>query len=250
MQKYTILDTEMVFDRYYTEAYKSINPKCEKTRIAARKLNMIALLDIGVDDLGRISVGRLRSWTTEHQDEGAMLSAAFDDLRASADRTLVTYGGSAMDAKVIELAAMTHDLALPPQLVQAFGPRTVRPAHLDINAAMKGFGKTWHHLSEVLVRIGIPVALIRDKANPDLPFETGNWDIARQHCELDTLLTAIALVAWRRIQGDPCLRIPEAIFALIEGYLRQRPAAIAAPVLRGEQDCFVDNITRTEAEAA
>ncbi|MEH6757199.1 MAG: hypothetical protein V7676_06770 [Parasphingorhabdus sp.] len=250
MQKYTILDTEMVFDRYLTEAYQEINPKCEKTRIAARKLNMIALLDISIDELGRISVGRLRSWTTEHQDEGAMLTSAFDDLRSSADRTLVTYGGSAMDAKVIELAAMSHDLALPPQLVQAFGPRTVRPAHLDINAAMKGFGKTWHHLSEVLVRIGIPVALIRDKANPDLPFETGNWDLARQHCELDTLLTAIALVAWRRIQGDPCLRIPEATFVLIEGYLRQRPAAIAAPVLRGEQACFVDNISRTEAEAA
>ncbi|CAO1654900.1 hypothetical protein [Parasphingorhabdus sp. NYA22] len=250
MQKYTILDTEMVFDRYLTEAYQEINPKCEKTRIAARKLNMIALLDISIDDLGRISVGKLRSWTTEHQDEGAMLSAAFDDLRASADRTLVTYGGSAMDAKVIELAAMSHDLALPPQLVQAFGPRIVRPAHLDINAAMKGFGKTWHHLSEVLVRIGIPVALIRDKANPDLPFETGNWDLARQHCELDTLLTAIALVAWRRIQGDPCLRISQGTFALIEGYLRQRPNGIVAPILRNEQRNLLASISSRFAEAA
>jgi hypothetical protein len=250
MQKYTILDTEMVFDRYYTEAYQEINPKCEKTRIAARKLNMIALLDISIDDLGRVSVGRLRSWTTEHQDEGAMLTSAFDDLRASVDRTLVTYGGSAMDAKVIELAAMSHDLALPPQLVEAFGPRKVRPAHLDINAAMKGFGKTWHHLSEVLVRIGIPVALIRDKANPDLPFETGNWDLARQHCELDTLLTAIALVAWRRIQGDPCLRISQATFALIAGYLRQRPEAIAAPILRREQMSLMAKIAGSLPQAA
>ena len=76
MQKYTILDTEMVFDRYYTQAYQTINPKCHKTRIAARKLNIIALLDFSIDDLGRISVGKLRSWTTEDQDEGAMLSAA------------------------------------------------------------------------------------------------------------------------------------------------------------------------------
>lgn len=250
MQQYTILDTEMVFDRYLTEAYQEINPDCHKTRIAARKLNMIALLDISVDELGRVSVGKLRSWTTEHQDERAMLTSAFDDLRASADRTLVTYGGSAMDAKVIELAAMSHDLALPPQLVQAFGPRTVRPAHLDINAAMKGFGKTWHHLSEVLVRIGIPVALIRDKANPDLPFETGNWDLARQHCELDTLLTAIALVAWRRIQGDPCLRISQATFALIEGYLRQRPEAIAAPILRREQMSLMAKIAGSLPQAA
>ena len=61
MQKYTILDTEMVFDRYLTEAYQEINPDCHKTRIAARKLNMIALLDISIDDLGRISVGKLRT---------------------------------------------------------------------------------------------------------------------------------------------------------------------------------------------
>ena len=250
MQNYTILDTEMVFDRYFTEAYQEINPACHKTRIAARKLNMVALLDVSIDDLGRVSVGKLRSWTTQEQDEGAMLAAVFDDLRACADRMLVTYGGSAMDAKVIELAAMSHDLALPPQLVQAFGPRIVRPAHLDINAAMKGFGKTWHHLSEVLVRIGIPVALIRDKANPDLPFETGNWDIARQHCELDTLLTAIALVAWRRIQGDPCLRIPEATFALIGGYLRQRPEAIAVPILKCEKDAIMAGIIQSQLLAA
>ena len=250
MQKYTILDTEMVFDGYYTEAYQAINPACHKTRIAARRLNMVALLDVSIDDLGRISVGKLRSWTTQKQDEGAMLATVFDDLRACADRMLVTYGGSAMDAKVIELAAMTHDLALPPQLVQAFGPRKKFPVHLDLNAAMKGFSETWHHLSEVLVRLGIPVALLLDKAKPDLPHETGNWDAARQHCELDTLLTAIALVAWRRIQGDPCLRIPEATFALIEGYLRQRPEAIAAPILKGEQASLLEKIFGLAAEAA
>jgi len=250
MQKYTILDTEMVFDRYFTEAYQAINPACHKTRIAGRKLNIIALLDFSIDELGRISVGRLRSWTTEHQAEGAMLAAVFDDLRACADRMLVTYGGSAMDAKVIELAAMTHDLALPPQFVQAFGPRKKFPAHLDLNAAMKGFSETWHHLSEVLVRLGIPVALLLDKAKPDLPHETGNWDTARQHCELDTLLTAIALVAWRRIQGDPCLRIPQSSFALIEGYLRQRPNVVAASILRNEQRSLLASISSRFAEAA
>ena len=94
------------------------------------------------------------------------------------------------------------------------------------------------------------MALVRDKANPDLPFETGNWDIARQHCELDTLLTAIALVAWRRIQGDPCLRISQATFALIEGYLRQRPEAIAAPILRREQISLMAKIAGSLPQAA
>ena len=57
---------------------------------------------------------------------------------------------------------------------------------------------------------------------PDLPLKNGNCDISRQHGEQDTLLTAIALVARWRIQGNPCFHIPEAAFALIERYLRQR----------------------------
>lgn len=249
MKNYTIIDTEMVFDKYLDESYRAIDPRCVKTRIAARGLTVVALLDIGIDDLGKISVGKLRSWTTENLSEAALLSAVFDDLRRTAHQPLISYGGSAVDAKVIELAAMEHDLALPPQLTQSFGPRCAEPAHLDLCSIMKGFGKTWHHLSEIMLRMGLPVELLRDKANPELPFLTGNWQLAREHCELDTLLTAVAFVAWKKIQGAPCLRIPEASFALIEGYLRQRPNTIAAPILRGQQDILLTKITRQLAKA-
>ncbi|WP_145955552.1 hypothetical protein [Sphingorhabdus sp. SMR4y] len=63
-------------------------------------------------------------------------------------------------------------------------------------------------------------------------------------------MTAISLVAWRRIQGDPCFRIPEATFALIEGYLRQRPDAIATPILKGEQVSLIEKVCELAAEAA
>ena len=250
MKNYTIIDTEMVFDDYLDEAYRDIDPRCDRTRIAARGLTVVSLLDIGIDDHGKISVGKLRSWTTENQSEAAMLRAVFDDLRKTAGNPLVSYGGAAMDAKVIELAAMAHDLALPPQLVQFSGPRRAEPLHIDLGQTMKGFGKTWHHLSEILLRLGFPVALLRDKAHPELPFQTGNWNVTRQHCELDTLLTAIAFLAWRKIQGAPCLHIPEASYALIAGYLRQRPSAIAASILQREQAALLANIANRMSIAA
>jgi hypothetical protein len=232
---YTILDCEMLFDRYLAEAYEEIDKDCKRVRIAARTIAIASLLDLTIDDLGRISVGRLRTYTTEHQNEGAMLTAVFDDLRACGDRDLVTYGGSAVDAKVLELAAMAHDLALPPQLKQIFGPRKEHPMHLDLSAVMKGFGKTWHHLSEIMIRTGMPVALLRNKGEPQFAHDNLDWKAGAQHCELDTLLTAMALIAWRRVQGDPGLRTAPAHFGLIEGFLRQRPDAIAAPVLKREQ---------------
>ena len=230
MQKYTILDTEMRFDPYLQEAYLEIDPANARTRIGARRLEVMAMLDVDLDEEGRISVGTLASWTAEHTGEGPMLKQALFHLRERSDRKLVTYGGSAVDAKVIELAAMQHDLALPIQLREQFGPR--RDAqHLDLAMAIKGFGRTWHHLSEIMLRLGVPVALIRDKADPVDERQPFNWKSVREHCELDTLLTAIALIAWRRIQGDPCIRVPIAALALIEGYLRQRPAITMAPIL-------------------
>ena len=231
MQKYTILDTEMRFDPYLQEAYQEIDPANARTRIGARRLEVMAMLDVDLDDEGRISVGPLVSWTAERTGEGPMLKKALFHLRERPDRKLVTYGGSAVDAKVIELAAMEHDLALPKQLCEQFGPR--RDAqHLDLAMAIKGFGRTWHHLSEIMLRVGVPVALISNKAEPVEANQPMDWKSVREHCELDTLLTAIALMAWRRVQGGPCLHVPMASYALIEGYLRQRPDAGTTSLLR------------------
>ncbi len=250
MKKYTVLDTEMVFDPYFAEAYHDIDPSCERIRIAARRIAIVSMFDFAIENTGQISVGSLRSYTCESRNEGEMIAAVFDDLRGCAERSVVTYGGSAVDAKVFELAAMTHDVSLPPQLRQQFGPRREHSTHLDLSLAMKGFGKTWHHLSEVMIRMGLPVALLGNKADPCFLENGINWKMGAEHCELDTLLTAMALVAWRKIQGDPCLRIPGASFALIEGYLRQRPNAVAGPILRREQSAILAQMIEAVGQAA
>ena len=248
MQKYTILDTEMRFDPYLQEAYQEIDPANARTRIGARRLEVMAMLDVDLDEEGRVSVDPLASWIAEGIGEGLMLKDALLRLCERTDRKLATYGGSAVDAKVIELAAMQHDLTLPNQLREQFGPR--RDAqHLDLAMAIKGFGRTWHHLSEIMLRVGVPVAIISTKAEPIELNQSMDWKSVRDHCELDTLLTAIALMAWRRIQGDPCLHVPMAFYALIEGYLRQRPNGGTASVLR-RQAAYLASLLGRELEQA
>ena len=92
-----------------------------------------------------------------------------------------------------------------------------------------------------MLRLGVPVALIRKKAEPIVADQPIDWRSVREHCELDTLLTALSLIAWRRIQGDPCLYVPMASYSLIEGYLRQRPDAADACLLR-RQSAYLENV--------
>ena len=101
---------------------------------------------------------------------------------------------------------------------------------------LKGSGKTWHHLYEVLLRMGVPVAMLLGKADPDIRSDKIHWDHTRQHCEADVLFTAMALVAWLRLQGTSFLRIPGAQLALIEAFLRGRPNAIRTSLLRRRAD--------------
>ncbi|MBA4043555.1 MAG: hypothetical protein C0471_03915, partial [Erythrobacter sp.] len=52
------------------------------------------------------------------------------------------------------------------------------------------------------------------------------------HCELDTLITAIVMIAWRIAQDAPGLRFEPAVIGMIGAFLRQRPAHPLAAELR------------------
>lgn len=237
MHRYLVLDTESVFDPYLREAYQSIDRKCDRARIGCRSLVAIAMMAIEIDALGRVSVGELKSWTLEEfENEGRLVAEAFAFMRQHADHTLITHGGLAVDCQILQLAAMTADLALPNQLAEPQGPRWKHVGHIDLGLALKGSGKTWHHLSEVLLRIGIPTALLLGKCDPEVRPEQIDWQHIREHCENDTLFAALVLVAWLRLQGVPFLRIPGAQLALLESYLRHRPESVCAPILRKVAD--------------
>jgi len=238
-QKYLILDTESVFDPYLREAYKCIDEACEKARIGCRKLVAVSMWPIEIDALGRITTGSLASWTLDEcGDEAAVLSEAFAFMRQHGSHTLVTYGGLAMDCQILQLAAISADLSLPRQLSESQGPRWKDLRSIDIGLSLKGSGKTWHHMSEVLLRLGIPVALLLGKADPGVRPDQIRWEQIRQHCESDVLLTAMVLVAWLRLQGATTMRIPAGCLALLESFMRRRPDASREPILRRIADDF------------
>ena len=242
LQKYLILDTESVFDPYLREAYECIDPACEKARIGCRSLVAIAMWTLEIDALGRVTTGALTSWTLDEcGDEGQLVTNAFTFMRQHVDHVLVTWGGLAMDCQVLQMAAISADLQLPRQLAEAQGPRWRDLRQIDLGLAMKGSGKTWHHLTEVLLRSGIPVALLLGKADPNIRPGRIDWHLLRQHCETDALLTARALIAWLRLQGTAFLRIRGAYLALLEAFLRARPSAFRGPLLRR----LADELQRT-----
>jgi len=250
-QKYLILDTESVFDPYLREAYNCIEPDCEKARIGCRSLVGIAMWTVEIDALGRVATGDINSWTLKDCDnEASLLERAFTFMRQHSDHVVVTYGGLATDCQVLQLAAISADMELPRQLAETQGPRWRDLRQIDLGLALKGSGKTWNHLSEVLLRMGVPVGLLFGKADPEIRPDRIAWERMREHCEADVLFTAMALVAWLRLQGTPLLRISGAHLALLESFLRARPGSIRAPMLRRLADELRESLIASLDHAA
>lgn len=221
--KYTFLDTESAWDPDLIAATRAIHTDCDHNRIASRCISAAAIFDVDLSPEGIVSIGAVKSWSEHtHLTPRAVTKALFDNLAERVDRTVVTWGGVPVDQQVLTLTAMEYGLVLPPQLREpVFGNR--QRMHLDLSLAMKSGGRTWHHLSEVGYRIGVPLSLLRNKAQFFQTRTTADWGLLVGHCELDTLITAIVMLAWRIAQGAPGLRFEPASIGMIGAFLRQRP---------------------------
>jgi len=232
MTRYTVIDTESWWCEDLHKAYKRLDPECEQRRIACRRIGAAAALDVEIDREGRVHVGTLASWTEHsHGTEQAVVTELFDFLRQREDRTVITWGGVATDVQILTLAAMSYGVALPPALLDTPGRKGPR-RHCDLSLMMKGGGKTWHHLTEVALRLGVPVSLLEGKARVDRPVSAGAWAQVRGHCERDVLMTAIAKVGWLCAQGSDGLRLAPGVITLLAAFLRRRPEHEAADRLQ------------------
>lgn len=248
--KYTFIDTESWWDEGLHEAYRHLDPDTEHHRIGCRRIGAAAAFDVTIDAVGRIEVGTLASWTShDHGDEQAVVSELFDHLRQRDDRIVVTFGGIAVDLQLLTLAAMEHGLRLPQQLLDVPGRKSPRP-HQDLALMLKGGGRTFHHLSEIAIRLGVPVKLLEGKARVHAPVAAAAWEQVRGHCERDCLITALAMLAWRCAQGQDALRLQPAMVSLIAGFLRQRPEHEAADQLWAYQAQLEQLIADGWAQAA
>jgi hypothetical protein len=234
--RYTFVDTESVWDLNLVSANRAIYPYYDHNRIGSRVITAAALFDVDILPDGTLAFGEVKSWNARSNGGSyGVVKSLFDNLAARDNRVVVTWGGVATDQQILTLSAMEHGLVLPPHFRQADFYRAQR-LHLDLGLAMKGVSKTWHHLSEVADRVGVPFPLLRDKAKPIIPRNYADWLRLVAHCELDTLITAIVMIAWRIAQGTPSLRFEPAVVAMIAAFLRQRPSHPMAAYLTAFSD--------------
>lgn len=146
------------------------------------------------------------------------------------------------------LAAMRHGIALPAQL------QTNRlrwnQSHFDVGLLIKGAGKSWSHLSQVCLRLGIPPAFIAAKAAPVRPTRPEQWEELRDHVELDTLLLALVWFAWCATQGHEGISYQSAAVVQIAAFLRRRPEHTLAEELGRYQRQLEGQIADRYAAAA
>lgn len=229
---YIAIDSEFSWDEALHQAHLSFDPTSKKHATAVKRVMASSAFEFSIDGEGRVSTGAVVSWNEfEWGSEKAVIKQLFDYLRARPSGAVLTYGGLGTDIPVLLLAAMEHGIRLPNQLLDQPGRKGPRP-HVDLGLQLKAGGRTWSHLSQVLLRIGVPLELVRDKPSVLRPCQPKAWQNLGDHVELDVLLLAIAKMAWRVSQGAPGLRLEPAVIALIGGFLRQRRDHCSASLLR------------------
>ncbi|KZY58449.1 hypothetical protein A3736_00125, partial [Erythrobacter sp. HI0063] len=220
---YIALDAEFFWDKNLYKLHQAMDPGSSRHAVAVKRVMAAAAFQFTIDEEGRVSTGEIGSWSERDWiDEKGVISKVFDYLRANDDKPVITYGGLATDVPILLHASIAHGLRLPPQLIDQPGRKGPRP-HLDLGLMMKGGGRTWTHLSQLLLRMGVPFDLVAAKSSVPRPASDGAWRNLRDHVELDCLLLAVAKIGWLVAQGTNGLRLEPAIVALVEGFLRRRP---------------------------
>lgn len=249
-QSYIALDCEFHWDEDLHKAHKAMDRKSDTRAVAVKRVMAAAAFQFSIDEEGRVSSGEVASWNEyDWGNEEAVVTQLFDFLRAREDKPIVTFGGLATDIPVLLLAGLAHGIRLPPQMIDQPGRRGPRP-HLDLGLMLKGGGRTWSHLSQVLLRMGVPFNLVAAKPGVRRPVSAGAWQNLRDHVELDCLLLSIAKLGWLVAQGTDCLRLEPAIIGLVEGFLRRRSEHSLADQLRAYADRMQQQIAESYNRAA
>ena len=220
MRKFTYIDTESYWDEHLHACAVRVDPLDLRYRVGCKRIFAAAAMDVAVDSSGAITCERIASWSLKDQgDEQAIVRGLFEHLYASDDRNVVGFGSLANDVQILQMAAIEYSLVLPFHFRARRGPGitpTSPGSHFDLGLGLKGPGKSWPHLTEVLARIGIPLFLYEDKKFVSYPAHDQGWADIVAHVELDCALLAIAHLAWLRSQGHQGLDCWTAALAVLD----------------------------------
>jgi len=124
--------------------------------------------------------------TVEMMNEGEIVAAFFDALRAQPDAQLVTWGGETKDLAVLRQVAMMQDQVLPAQLADLHPHSDCR---LDLCLATSVAAKTVH-LPEIATAMGIPAKPSPSKSIGPL-VEAGAWQEVEDQVLADVVTTSV-----------------------------------------------------------
>lgn len=233
-QHFIAFDCEFAWRADWHAAHLSMDPSSQRRSVSVKEVIAIAAYAFLIDSDGALTIDALASWNQrDWGGEAEVLEQFFDFVRRRPDHTALGYGSIATDLPILRLAAMTNSLRLPEQLIDLPGKWDRR--HLDLALAIKGRGRTWVHLSQLLIRIGVPLALLASKAEAPLPGSADEWSGLRDHVELDTLLLALAHTSWLVSLGSPGVRYAPAAIGHLSAFLRRRPDHVLADEIRRYQ---------------
>ncbi|WP_170005465.1 hypothetical protein [Pseudopontixanthobacter vadosimaris] len=222
MGKYVAFDAEYAWRNDWYRAHRTFDKKSDRRAMAVKEVVALTAYSFSFDELGTFSIEDHASWVqTDWGGEGAMLEQFCHFLRMRDRHALVGYGSLGTDVPLLNLAAMTAGVRLPYQLLDFAGRWDKR--HTDLGLLLKGRGKSWIHLSQLAIRLGIPVELVSSKADVPVPSTAAEWQQLREHVEADALLVALVWSAWLCTQGTPGIRYATAAIAHIAAFRRRRP---------------------------
>jgi hypothetical protein len=220
-RSYAVLDIETLDDHERYSSYCRLDPRPAKLRWPFKRICAAALLTFSVDEDGRFEAGHLDSWSGD--DEAALLRALFGRLQLLPDHQLVTWAGISHDLVIIRMSAMEYGLRLPRQCVHS-AREYGRWLHRDLEIEMMAGSGRHVHLSEVAVRLRLPVKFADRASMVPALLETGKLRRLAAIPEVDVLTTALVLCSQLKIHGELGCAITAHV-RLLQRMGEQRPEA-------------------------
>lgn len=221
-RRYISFDCEFAWDEGLHEAHRSFDKTSNRHAMAVKIVTAISVFEYTIDDDGELNPGILGSWTSyQWGDEAAVVEQFCAFLEQHPDHAIVGYGSIGVDLPILTMAAMAAGIQLPSQLRDRNGRWDKR--HIDLGLLLKGRGKSWTHLSQLAIRLNFPLALLASKTDVPIPKTPIEWEVLRDHVELDVLLLTILWCGWLATQNDTEIDFAASAIVMTSSFLRRRP---------------------------
>lgn len=219
-RSFAVLDIEVLNDREAYATYASLDPRASELRWPFRKVCSVSVLTFSITEEGLFEFGHMDSFVDA--DEKVVITKLFNRLRELPKHQVVTWGGLSHDLPILRMGAAVFEILLPQQLIHNARDRG-HYQHLDLAVEMKAHG-TYAHLSEIAVRLSLPVKFGGSAGRVPILVEQKRWARLMEIAESDVIATAMVLCSHLRIHGG-LVSATAAHIMLLDGVGRLRRQA-------------------------